>query len=359
MNALEKLRKNTTSKKASILSESELLLEKDVTSTPVYAMNVALSGDINGGLTSGVTIFAGESKHFKSTFALLLAESYLRKHEDAVLLFYDNEFGSPVSYFESIGINPDRVFHTPIETVEDLKHDISCQLKGLERGDKVIIIIDSLGNVASNKETEDAIDGKTVADMTRAKAIKSLFRIVNVQLTIKNIPLVAIAHTYDTQEMYSKKVVSGGKGIYYSADNIYIIGRNQEKDGTEVVGYNFIINVEKSRFVREKSKIPITVSYDKGINIYSGLMDIALELGYVTKPKQGWYAKVDKDTGTISETNYRFAQTNNKEFWDNILSNQKFREDIIAKFKIANGSLISKEDDDVDYSSDFEEDDQV
>jgi hypothetical protein len=141
-----------------------------------------------------------------------------------------------------------------------------AQLSNIERGDKVFIAIDSIGNLASKKEVEDALNEKSVADMTRAKALKGLFRMVTPILTIKDLTLHAVSHTYDTMEMFSKKVVSGGTGQYYAADNIFILGRQQNKDGTEVSGYNFVINVEKSRYVREKMKIPITVSFEKGVN---------------------------------------------------------------------------------------------
>ena len=90
-------------------------------------------------------------------------------------------------------------------------------------------MIDSIGNLASKKEVEDAENEKSVADMTRAKSLKSLFRIVTPHLTTKNIPCLAINHIYMTQEMYSKPIVSGGTGIYYSANQIFIISKSQEK----------------------------------------------------------------------------------------------------------------------------------
>ena len=165
----------------------------------------------------------------------------------------------------------------------------------------MIIVLDSIGNLASKKEVEDALEGKSVADMSRAKQVKSLFRMVTPHLTLKNIPMVVVNHTYKEIGMFPKDIVGGGTGSYYSADNIYILGRQQEKDGTEIVGYNFIINVEKSRYVKEKSKIPVSVAFEGGINKYSGLLDIALDGGFVTKPANGWYAKVDKSTGEIGD----------------------------------------------------------
>ena len=155
-----------------------------------------------------------------------------------------------------------RVLHTPIANVEELKFDLINQLEELDRDDDVIIIIDSIGNLASKKELEDALNEKCVADMSRAKALKCLFRMATPYLTMKNIPLIAINHTYKEIGLFPKDIVGGGTGIYYSADNIWIIGRQQEKQGTEVVGYNFVINIEKSRYVKEKSKIPIGVSWE-------------------------------------------------------------------------------------------------
>ena len=297
MGIMDKLKKNSKIKTTDVLSDSVFFKEQDVVVTDVPMVNVALAGDVDGGLTSGLTVLAGPSKHFKTSFALLMASAYLKEHEDAVLLFYDSEFGSPQQYFESFGIDTSRVLHTPITDVEQLKFDLVSQLDNIERGDKVIIVIDSIGNLASKKELEDALNEKGVADMSRAKALKGLFRMTTPYLTMKNIPLLAVNHTYQEIGLFPKAIVSGGTGIYYSADNIWIIGRQQNKTGTEIKGYNFVINVEKSRFVKEKSKVPITVSWEGGIESYSGLLDVALAGNYVAKPSNGWYCRVDRDTG--------------------------------------------------------------
>ena len=186
-----------------MLSESKLFSEKELVSTPVPMINVALSGSVDGGLASGLTVLAGPSKHFKTSFALLMAASYLKKHDDSVLLFYDSEFGSPQSYFESFGVDTSRVLHTPVTNIEELKFDLVHQLGEIERKDKVIVVIDSIGNIASKKEVEDAENMKSVADMTRAKALKGLFRMITPMLTLNDIPLLAINHTYQcgTKEM--------------------------------------------------------------------------------------------------------------------------------------------------------------
>jgi hypothetical protein len=235
----------------------------------------------------------------------------------------------------------DNVLHTPITDVEQLKHDIMNQLQSIEKGDRVIIILDSIGNLASKKEVDDATEGKSVADMSRAKQIKSLFRMITPHLTLKDIPMVVVNHTYKEIGMFPKDIVGGGTGSYYSADTIWILGRQQEKTGTELTGYNFIINVEKSRYVREKSKIPVTVSFDGGINKWSGLLDIALEGNFVSKPSNGWYAKVDQETGEVLEKK-RFDDTQTEEFWKDILANERFREFVRKKYEITYSNIMGE-----------------
>lgn len=329
MSLKEKLLKNTTLSLTASLDESKLFNDVDVCQTRVPLLNLALSGRFDGGLTSGLTVLAGPSKHFKSNLGLVLVSAYMKKHKDAICLFYDSEFGSKDSYFQSQGVDPSRVIHNPIKNIEEFKFDIMKQLEMIKRGDRVIIFIDSIGNTASKKEMEDALNEKSVADMSRAKQLKSVFRMVTPFLTLNDIPCVAINHTYETQEMFSKTVMSGGTGIAYSADTTFIIGRQQQKEGTEIVGYNFVINIEKSRYIREKSKLPISVTFEGGVNTFSGLLDLAQEVGYVVKPKNGWYARafLDEETGEIvpEEKNWRAKDTDSIEFWKPMFAHAPFK----------------------------------
>jgi RecA/RadA recombinase len=345
MSILDKIKKNSSIKDSAILAKSKFFTEKDMIPTAVPAINIALSGKLDGGLTPGLTMWAGPSKHFKTAFSLLMAKSYLDKYPDAALLFYDSEFGTPQSYFDSFGIDTERVLHTPLTDIEQLKFDVMQQLTQLERGEHLIIVIDSIGNLASKKEVEDALEGKSVADMSRAKQVKSLFRMVTPHLSLKDIPMIVVNHTYKEIGMFPKDIVGGGTGSYYSADNIFIIGRQQEKEGTEIVGYNFIINVEKSRYVKEKSKIPVSVSFDGGISRWSGLLDIALESGHVIKPSNGWYSKVDVSSGEVEDKKYREKDTHSKEFWLSVLKQKSFQEFVENKYRVAASEIMQSEND--------------
>ena len=335
---MDKLKKNSKISQTDILSDSKFFTEQDMVQTDVPMVNVALSGSISGGITPGMTVLAGPSKHFKTSFALLMASAFLKEKKDGVILFYDSEFGSPQSYFEEFDVDTDRVLHTPIANVEQLKFDLVNQLEQLTREDNVMIVIDSIGNLASKKELEDALNEKSVADMSRAKALKGLFRMVTPYLTMKNIPLIAVNHTYKEIGLFPKDVVGGGTGIYYSADNIWILGRQQDKQGTEIKGYHFVINVDKSRYVKEKSKIPISVSWEGGVQRYSGLLDVALAGGYVVKPSNGWYS-VNGD-----EKKVRQADTLQKEFWTPIFEETDFADFIKKQYSIGHEDQVSMDE---------------
>lgn len=347
MGLMDKIGKTSVLPHAAILTESKVFKDLDIIDTGVPMINVALGGKIDSGIAAGLTVFAGPSKHFKSNFALLIAAAFLRKHgDDAVLLFYDSEFGSKESYFESFGIDPGQVYHSPVTTIEELKFDIVKQLKALNKKDKVIIILDSAGNIASMKETDDAEAGKSVADMTRAKAFKSLFRMVTPKLYLNDIPFIAVNHTYKEMGLFPKDIVSGGTGIYYSADTIWIIGRRQQgkaSDAKGVTGFDFIINIEKSRYLKEKAKIPISVSWEEFVKPYSGLLEVAVVGKFVHKGKKGnslGYSKMDPDTGEIEEKVYYEKDTHNAEFWDPFLTDEKFTTFVEQLYSIGHKDLI-------------------
>jgi RecA/RadA recombinase len=342
----DKILKNSPTKYATILSESTFFNNKDIIPMDIPIFNIGFSGELDGGMVSGLTLVAGPSKTFKTNIALVCVRAYLNQYKDAVCVLYDSEGGITPEYLKSQGVDPSRVVHIPIEHLEMLKFDIVKQLKELDRGDKVIFVIDSIGNTASLKELQDALDEKTVAEMQRAKVIKGLFRMVTASLVNKDIPCIAVCHTYETMEMYSKAVISGGTGLIYSANQAFIIGKSQEKVGNELIGWNFTLNVEKSRFVREKSKFAFRVLYNSGIQKYSGLLELATEAGLIHKPSMGWYSRVDED-GVIEDKKWRAKDTDSDIFWTNMLKSEKFKEYIRNKYKLITNNPIIDEDESI------------
>jgi hypothetical protein len=339
MALMDRLLKIQTLKHGSVLSESELFNDIDVIKTDYPLFNVALSGSLDGGLTSGITFLCGPSKHFKSMLGLMLVKSYFEKYPESICMFYDSEFGITKEYLSSVGIDPNRVIHQPIMNMEELKFDIMAKLEEINRGEKIIIFIDSIGGLASKKEVEDALEEKAAADMTRAKQFKGLWRMLTPILPLKNIPLIAINHSYKEISLFPKDIMSGGTGGMLAANTVFMISKSQEKEGNEIVGWNFSLNIEKSRYVKEKSKIPFLVTYEGGLNKWSGFLDLCIESGFIIKPSNGWYQKVDRSTGEVIGSKIREDATYTKEFMEPILTDPDFKAFIEKKFKVS--KLIS------------------
>jgi RecA/RadA recombinase len=332
---LEKMMKAGTTKHAAVLASSPFFNQKESIPTELPILNIAFSGSLDGGLLPGLTIFAGASKSFKTMLALYCMKAYLDKYKGGIAILYDSEFGVTPEYIESFDIDINRVLHIPIKDVEELKFDIVKKLEEVEKKEKVFIMIDSIGNLASKKELEDAQNEKSVADMSRAKSLKSLFRIITPYLTTKSIPCIAINHVYQEMGMFPKAVVSGGTGVMYSSNQVFIITKAQEKEGTDLAGWRFTINIEKSRYVREKSKLPFTVMYETGMLKWTAIFDLAFQAGFITKPKVGWYQLVDPDTGEVLEKNFRQADVmNNDEYFEKLVKNEDFKKFVEQKFKL-------------------------
>lgn len=343
MSLMETLLKTTTIKDSSLVSESKLFNATDIISVEVPIINVAFSGDIDGGLKSAITFIYGDSKNFKSLLGLMIVKAFLKKYDDGVVIFYDSEKGITPEYLTSLDINASRMIHCPVTDIEELKFDMVKKLGEIKFGDKVLFFIDSIGNLASKKELEDAENEKSVNDMTRAKSLKSFWRIVTPSISFKNIFCVAINHGYETMDLFPQKVMSGGKGNILASNQILNISKSKEKDGAELVGFKFNITVDKSRFVREGSKIPFVVNFNSGINKWAGFLESALEYGIIIKPSNGYYQRMDLESGEIIGNKIREKETYTEAFMKPILENPGFKEFIVNKYKLAKLSISESE----------------
>lgn len=341
----ERMLNSGSVKYSATLSESKLFVNKDFITTNLPILNIGLSGDIIGGLTSGITIMSGHSKSFKTLLALYCLKAYMDKYPDAICLFYDSEFGAPPAYFKWLKLDTTRIIHIPIMHVEELKFDMVKRLNELKRGDKVFVFLDSLGALPSKKEVDDANDEKSVADMTRAKAIRSFFRLVTPQFTMLDIPFVVINHVYKTLEMYAKTVIPGGEQVTLAANTIFVITKEQIKNTkNEITGWIYTIHIEKSRFVKEKVKFKFTVDYNGGISKYSGLFDLAKEAGYfVPGPTKGSYLHVDLETGEVGTEKFKEIHAVTKEFWTPILEDERFQDFITSKYKLSETPMTEED----------------
>lgn len=315
--------------KLSAPMSQQSIFDHNECTTPFYALNIALGGELTSGIIPGIHMIAGPSRHFKTMYGMILCKTWMDENPDGLMLFYDSEFGASKSYFESVGIDTNRVAHVPVTDIESLCSDLSIKLENLSDR-KFITFIDSLGNLASRKEVSDALDEKDKADMTRAKVFKSLFRIITPKIVLQNKSLVGIAHTYETMELYSKKVMSGGTGMMYSANDVWILNKAQEKDGKDLTGYNFSINIEKSRRVKDKVNIPVIVKRDGTLSTVTGLFDIALELGSIKSPKAGWYVRDIEDDKSVRRKDVEYDE----EYFKELIEKTDFADRVKDAYKL-------------------------
>ena len=331
---LAKRLKGTIKENKNAYMLSDYVNEGYIFTTPVPALNIASSGSLDGGVTcGGITQIVGDSKSFKTCFALLHAASYLQKYEDGMLVVFDSEGGASFDYFKTFNIPPEKVLVIPISDVEELKQQIMSILANVTRGEHVIFIIDSLGLLASRKEINDAEAGKDTVDMTRAKSFTSFWRMVTGKLKLLQLRMFAINHYYETMSLYPTKVVKGGKGGEWASDTIWFISRSKIRENNETAGFKFTITVMKSREIIEDAKIPIEVRYDGGIDVYSGLLDIARATGHIESGKKGWYTRVNVE----DDKSWRRAEMDS-EFWKPVLEDRSFKSAVENLYKLNNNS---------------------
>lgn len=312
MSLVEKLLKsNAKGVQDAVLEDSEFYTRgaESIVTTPIPTFNIALSGDIKGGLTPGITIFAGESGSGKTVLSWVAAKAFQSKFKEGVVLFYDSEGGTPPDYLRALGVDTSRVIHIPIFNVEELKFDMMQRLESIEKTDKVFVLVDSLGLLASKKEVEDAKDEKSVADMSRAKAIRSMFRVILPHITAKGVYSVFINHAYaEMNSMFPKQIMGGGTAVKLVANTAIIFSKSQEKDGTDLTGFNIHLNIFKSRYIKEKARLSMLLKFEGGFDQFTGIVDLAIEAGLIKIPSKGYYQVVDPETGELIESGKKFRR---------------------------------------------------
>jgi len=253
--------------------------------TNCYALNAFLSdGDIFKGLPMGKRIsFSGESSTAKSYFNAFIIKSFLDKYEDGVVIIFETEGSSLRQQAESIGIDMTRVIVEPVNIIEELHTNIMQYLKKLEddymdtkERTKILFALDSLGMLSSNKEIDDKLAGNNTRDMTKAQAIKGMYRAISLKLSLLSISLLTINHSYTNIGGYGdSQVEGGGSGFQYSGDVRFLLSKSQKRTGNIQTGVTIRLKVKKSRFIKENQTIEIDLDFEKGLNKYSYMVEFA------------------------------------------------------------------------------------
>ncbi|MBO7044661.1 hypothetical protein J6W34_09325 [bacterium] len=257
--------------------------------TNCYILNAVLSdGDINKGCILGKKYcFSGEASTGKSLFSAYIVKSFLEQDKDRVAVIYETEGSSIKEMFEKIDVDMERVIVEPVNIIEELQTNIFKYIEELESDyletkerTKMIFVLDSLGMLVSRKEVEDVSANKEVRDMTRAQAIKKFYRLVSLKLALLKISMITINHSYTNIGGYGdSQVESGGSGFMYAGDVRLLLSKSQKKTGTLQSGITVKVKVKKSRFIKENQTFNIDIDWEKGLNKFSYMVELANIVG--------------------------------------------------------------------------------
>lgn len=258
--------------------------------TGCYILNAALSGSLYGGVPNNkITAFAGESATGKTFFVMGVVKQFLNDNPDAAVFYFDTEAAVTKEMMKSRGIDTNRVIISEPETIQKFRHTALQIIENYSKTPEkqrppMMMVLDSLGQLSTTKEVEDTADGKETRDMTKAAVLKATFRVLNLKLAKVNVPLLVTNHVYDVVGSYiPMKEMSGGSGLKYTASQIVFLGKKKEKDGQEVIGNIIKVNMMKSRFTKENKKIEVLLTYDKGLDRYYGLLQLAEKYNIIKK----------------------------------------------------------------------------
>ena len=288
---LKQIIKETGNEFASIVEDGvEAGDVEDFIDTGSYILNGLLSGSIYKGLPANkITAFAGESATGKTFFVMGICKNFLDSNPDAGVIYFESESAITKQLVVDRGIDPKRMVIMPVTTVQEFRTQslkvLDSYLAQNEADRKPLFLcLDSLGMLSTTKEVEDTADGKETRDMTRAQVLKAAFRVLTLKLGRAKVPMVVTNHTYDVVgSMFPTKEMGGGSGLKYAASSIIYLSKKKEKDGTEVIGNIVHCKNHKSRLTVENKMVDVKITYDKGLDKYYGLLELAEKHGIFKK----------------------------------------------------------------------------
>jgi len=277
---LKDIIKETGNEYASLVSDGSTGDVTDFIDTGSYIFNALLGGGINKGLPSNkITAIAGESATGKTFFVLGMCKNFLDQNPEGGVIFFESESAVTKDIIEERDIDSSRMVIMPVTTVQEFRHQAITVLdKYIDQDPSerkpLLLVLDSLGMLSTTKEMEDTQAGKETKDMTRAQIVKAAFRVLTLKLGKAKVPLIITNHTYDVVgSMFPTKEMGGGSGL----KSIVYLSKRKEKDGTEIIGNIIHCKNYKSRLTKENKVVDVRLTYDKGLDRYYGLLDLALK----------------------------------------------------------------------------------
>ena len=256
--------------------------------TGSYILNAALTGSLYGGVPNNkITAFAGESATGKTFFVLGIVRQFLIDNPEGGVFYYDTEAAVTKDMMKDRGIDTNRVVVSEQTTVQGFRTHVTRTLdRYLASEDRppILFVLDSLGQLSTEKEIADIADGKDTRDMTRAQLLRGTFRALSLKLAKAKAPMLITNHVFDVIGSYMpQKDMGGGAGLKYAASQIVFLSKKKDKDGTEVVGNIIHCRMHKSRFTKENKMVDVRLSYDTGLDRHYGLLELAEKYNVIKK----------------------------------------------------------------------------
>lgn len=262
-------------------------------STGSYSLNALLSGSIYGGFPANkVTALAGEPSTGKTFYAMNICREFLKDNPTGFIFYFESESAISKQMLTSRGIDTKRMAIVPVATIQEFRTQaikILDKYMLREKGDKsekppMLFVLDSLGNLSTEKEVADMAEGKDTRDMTRAQLIRGAFRVLTLKLGKAKVPLIVTNHVYDVVGSYvPMKKMGGGSGLEYAASTIVFLSKKKDKTDNEVTGAIVTAVLKKARLTIENKKVETLLEYSEGLDPYYGLLDLAEKFGIFKK----------------------------------------------------------------------------
>jgi RecA/RadA recombinase len=262
--------------------------------TGSYAMNALLSGSIYGGMPQNkVSALAGEPSVGKTYYTLNICFQFLKDNPNGFIFYFESESAISRQMLVDRGIDVKRLAIIPVSTVQEFRTqavkilDRYVEQKSADRP-PMLFVLDSLGNLSTEKEMEDIAKGEDKRDMTRAQLVRGAFRVLTLKLGKANVPLIVTNHVYDVVGSYvPTKKMGGGSGLEYAASSIIFLSKKKDKKLDDSVGVRtgtvITAHLKKSRLTIEDKKVETWLNYHKGLDRYYGLLDIGERAGIIKK----------------------------------------------------------------------------
>lgn len=335
MSLIEKIKSNKKFKDI-IVTDAESKTVNEFYHCGSITLNLLLSGKVNGGIPAGkISQLAAPRAHFKTIIAIIAAGNAQKKGNQVVWIDSEFAFDSKTAKMFGMDLSEDKfllIQESSIENVQSFALNLFEDYTKKEDG-KIFVVVDSLGTMITSKTIEDSLEQKDTLDLTESKKKNKLSKILLRLSGMHDATIILINHLYAGLSMYDTGVIGGGSSSQYVASSILkITSRAKEKDKEgDVEGNIFTANTEKGRLAKENSKLKFRASYREGINLYYGLLEDAMEGGYVDKPSNGWYARPCL-SDEQKEQKFREKDLYTHEFWKPVFQGSDFKQFLETRY---------------------------